>query len=65
MLENETKIAMAQRHVEQGIACIVRQHNIVAALHSAKRSVASAERLLQTFRDIQSQHESYLNRICK
>ena len=62
-MEEESELAMVQRHVRQGAEIITRQREVLSHLQARKQPTEEAEALLMSFEHIQRQHEEHLERI--
>jgi hypothetical protein len=59
----ETEIAMVRRHVQEGEANLRHQRERIGYFRTKGYDVASAERLLASFEQIQDAHVAHLNRL--
>jgi hypothetical protein len=63
MSENESELAMVQRHVREGQVAVERQRALVTELEVAGSATELAVTLLCQFEAIQVQHEAHLERL--
>ena len=59
----EEHLAVSERHVETGKACIERQRNLIAELVRDQHDVTLARQLLHNFEEIQKLHVADRNRM--
>ena len=63
MAEDESELAMVQRHVRQGAEIVTRQRELLARLQANGHQTEEAEALLHSFEDTQREHEEHLARL--
>lgn len=63
MRTGETELEMAQRHVREGEAHVLRQREIVAELPADSDLRLMAETLLDELEDVLRQHKAHLARL--
>ncbi|RWC38229.1 MAG: hypothetical protein EOS55_31385 [Mesorhizobium sp.] len=63
MREGETEIEMVRRHVRDGAAIVVRQHELVGRLQANGLATQAAEQMLAQFEGAQRQHQEHLDRL--
>lgn len=59
----ETELEMVRRHVREGEQHLVNQRALIARLWASHLPTEAAEALLDTFKDMQRQHEDHLARL--
>ena len=59
----ETETEMVQRHVRQGEACVNHQREVVESFRARGFDSSVAERLLETFEELQDAHLAHLQRL--
>lgn len=62
-MEGETLIAMARRHVREGVAHIEKQHGIIDRLRAHDLPTDEARHLLTLFEENQADHQRHLDQI--
>ena len=63
MTEEESELAMVQRHVREGAEHVARQRELLARLQVDGQPTEEALALLTNFEDLQRQHEVHLARL--
>lgn len=63
MRAEETELEMVRRHVREGERHLAGQRALIARLRASDLPTEEAEALLDTFEDLQRQHEAHLARV--